>query len=52
MLDPFAGGGTTLVAAERTGRRGFGIEIDPRYAQVILDRMQKLFGIDAEAIDG
>ena len=31
VLDPFAGSGTTIIAAERTGRRGYGIEIDPGY---------------------
>jgi hypothetical protein len=43
VLDPFAGSGTTLVAAQRTRRRGFGIEIDPLYCDVILRRMQTLF---------
>ncbi len=42
-LDPFRGSGTTLVAAQRTRRRGFGIEIDPLYCDVILKRMQTLF---------
>lgn len=47
VLDAFAGSGTTLVAAQKTGRRGFGIEIDPLYCDVIIRRMQKLFGLEA-----
>lgn len=47
ILDPFAGSGTTLVAAEKTGRLGFGIELDPRYCDVIVRRMQSLFSIEA-----
>ena len=38
VLDAFAGSGTTLVAAERTGRLGYGIELDPRYCDVIVRR--------------
>ena len=38
ILDAFAGSGTTLLAAENTGRRGYGIEIDPHYCDVILRR--------------
>ena len=42
VLDAFAGSGTTLLAAHRTGRRGFGIELDPRYCDVAIRRLQKL----------
>jgi DNA modification methylase len=40
VLDAFAGSGTTLLAAERTGRRGYGIELDPHYCDVILRRLE------------
>jgi hypothetical protein len=39
ILDPFLGSGTTLCAAARTGRRGRGIELDPRYADIVLKRV-------------
>lgn len=38
ILDAFAGSGTTLLAAEQTGRKGYGIEIDPAYCDTILKR--------------
>lgn len=40
VLDPFLGSGTTVLAAERTGRRCFGIEIDPAYVDVVVRRWQ------------
>jgi 16S rRNA G966 N2-methylase RsmD len=42
ILDPFGGAGTTLIAAERTGRRACLIEIDPRYVDVTIKRWQNL----------
>ena len=38
VLDPFMGGGATLIAAEQSGRRARGLEIDPAYVDVILRR--------------
>jgi DNA modification methylase len=45
ILDAFCGSGTTLVAAERTGRRGAAIEIDPAYCDVIVRRLAKVCGL-------
>lgn len=42
VLDAFAGSGTTLVAAHKTGRRGYGIELDPLYGDVVLTRLAKI----------
>jgi len=44
VLDPFLGSGTTILAAERTGRRGFGIEIDPIYVDTAIARWERLTG--------
>ena len=38
VLDPFIGSGSTLIAAEHVGRRCFGIEMEPKYVAVALDR--------------
>ena len=51
VLDPFGGSGTTLIAAERTGRRARLIELDPRYVDVIVQRWQSATGGKA-ALDG
>jgi DNA modification methylase len=44
VLDLFTGSGTTLIACEKTGRRCYGMEIDPAYCQVILERWSKFSG--------
>lgn len=44
VLDTFGGSGTTLIAAERTGRRARLIEIDHRYCDVIVRRWEQLSG--------
>jgi DNA modification methylase len=41
------GSGTTILAAERVGRRAFGIEIDPLYVDVAIRRWQQFTGRDA-----
>lgn len=44
VLDPFLGSGSTLIAAERSKRICRGIELDPRYVEVILRRYEEVFG--------
>jgi DNA modification methylase len=44
VLDCFGGSGTTLIAAHKTGRRGYLIELDPLYVDVIIKRYQELTG--------
>ncbi len=47
VLDPFGGSGTTLIAAEKTGRIGWLIELDPKYVDVIVRRWQDWSGQEA-----
>jgi len=44
VLDPFLGSGSTLIAAEKTGRRCCGLELDPLYVDVILHRYHEMTG--------
>ncbi len=44
VLDSFAGSGTTLIAAERTGRRAYALEIDPVYVETAILRWQDYTG--------
>jgi len=44
VLDGFAGSGTTVIAAEKTGRRGYGLELDPRYVDVAVRGWQDYTG--------
>jgi DNA modification methylase len=50
VIDAFLGSGTTLLAAERTGRICRGIELDPLYADTAIRRWQNLTGGDAVRI--
>jgi len=52
VLDPFAGSGTTLIAAQSCGRLARVIEYDPLYCDVILRRYQRLSGKAARLADG
>jgi len=44
VLDPFCGSGTTILAAERTGRRAYAIELDPQYVDTAIERWQRMTG--------
>ena len=47
VLDPFAGSGSTLMAAEQTGRNAACIELDPKYVDVIIRRLEAVTGKQA-----
>lgn len=50
VLDAFSGSGTTIIAAEQTGRRARAIELDPRYVDVAIRRWQQLTGGSAKLV--
>ncbi len=50
VIDPFGGSGSTLIACERLNRSCFMIEIDPVYADVIVDRWEKFTGEKAQLL--
>ena len=50
VLDLFGGSGSTLIAAEQTGRRAYLMEIDPPYCDVIVQRFEQFTGKKAERI--
>jgi DNA modification methylase len=51
VYDPFLGSGTTLAAAELTGRVCCGLEFDPKYVDVIIGRWEQISGQQA-TLDG
>ena len=51
VYEPFAGSGSTLIAAESVGRACLAIEIDPRYCDVAIERWQRFTGKSA-LLDG
>jgi DNA modification methylase len=51
VYEPFLGSGTTLAAAEMTDRVCYGLELDPKYVDVVVQRWQTLSGKQA-ILDG
>lgn len=49
--EPFAGSGTAFIAAEAEGRRCVGLELDPGFAQVIIDRWEAFTGQTAQKVE-
>ena len=47
IFDPFMGSGTTMIAAEKNGRKSYGIEISTQYCDVIIKRWQDFTGKQA-----
>lgn len=52
VLDLFGGSGTTVIAAEQLGRTAYVMELEPKYAAVILDRYEKFTGQKPELLQG
>ncbi|MEZ5902045.1 MAG: site-specific DNA-methyltransferase [Alphaproteobacteria bacterium] len=50
VLDPFLGSGSTLLACEKSGRKCYGIEIEPKFVDVCIHRWEKQTGSKAEKI--
>jgi DNA modification methylase len=51
VLDPFLGSGTAIVAAERSGRRCYGLELDPLYVDTIIRRWQRQAKLEAVHVE-
>ena len=52
ILDLFCGGGSTLMASQKTGRKCYGMELDPHYCDVIVTRWSEFTGKDDVLING
>jgi DNA modification methylase len=50
VIDFFLGSGSTIIASEKTGRVGYGMEIDPHYCDVIIKRWEDYTGLKAEKL--
>lgn len=51
VLDLFGGSGTTMIACEQNGRKAYLMEIDPKYADAIIDRWEEFTGKKAEKLN-
>ena len=52
VFEPFCGSGTTVIACEKNNRSCYGMELDPHYCDVIIDRWEKYTGKKAELLNG
>jgi DNA modification methylase len=52
VYEPFCGSGTTIIAAEQTGRHCYAVELSPSYCDVIIKRWQDFTGLDAQNEEG
>lgn len=52
VFDSFGGSGTTIIACEHNGRKGYCMELDPKYVDVIVNRWENLTGKKAELLNG
>ena len=52
VLEPFLGSGSTLIACEKTNRKCYGMELDPQYCDVIINRWEQFTGKKAELLNG
>lgn len=52
VIDFFGGSGSTLIACEKTNRKCYGMELDPHYCSVIIERWQQFTGKKAELLNG
>jgi DNA modification methylase len=51
VYEPFMGSGTTLIAAETTGRICYGVELNPAYVDVAIERWQSFTGSEAVLVE-
>ena len=51
ILDSFLGSGSTLIAAEKLNRKCYGMELDEKYCDVIIERWEQFTGLKAEKIN-
>ena len=51
IYEPFSGSGTTIIAAEQTGRCCYAMELNPAYAQIAVDRWEQFTGEKAVKLD-
>ena len=52
ILDSFLGSGSTLMACEKTNRKCYGMELDEKYCDVIINRWEQFTGLKATIING